>query len=42
LSAFFETGEPSHLVRFAFCKKRALLEEAMDRLERFFAGQVRV
>jgi aspartate/methionine/tyrosine aminotransferase len=42
LSAFFEAGEPSHLVRFAFCKKRALLEEAMDRLELFFAGQARV
>ena len=42
LSAFFETGEPSSLVRFAFCKKRALLEEALDRLERFFAGQARV
>lgn len=38
LSAFFEAGEPSHLVRFAFCKKRALLEEALDRLERFFGG----
>jgi len=37
LSAFFEAGEPSHLVRFAFCKKRALLEEALDRLERYFA-----
>lgn len=42
LSAFFETGEPSHLVRFAFCKKRALLEEALNRLERHFAGQARV
>ena len=42
LSAFFETGEPSSLVRFAFCKKRALLEEALDRLEHFFAGQARV
>ena len=37
LSAFFEAGQPSHLVRFAFCKKRALLEEALDRLERYLA-----
>ena len=36
LSAFFETGEPSHLVRFAFCKKRDLLEQALDRLENHF------
>jgi aspartate/methionine/tyrosine aminotransferase len=41
LSAFFESGEPSHLVRFAFCKKRALLEEALDRLEHYFAGHKR-
>lgn len=38
LSAFFENGEPDHLVRFAFCKKRALIEEALDRLERYFGG----
>jgi aspartate/methionine/tyrosine aminotransferase len=36
LSAFFESGEPSHLVRFAFCKKRELLEQALDRLENHF------
>lgn len=36
LSAFFESGEPNHLVRFAFCKKRELLEQALDRLEKFF------
>lgn len=38
LSAFFESGEPDHLVRFAFCKKRALLEEALDRLGRYLGG----
>jgi aspartate/methionine/tyrosine aminotransferase len=38
LSAFFENGEPDHLVRFAFCKKRAVLEEAMDRLERYLGS----
>ncbi len=37
LSAFFESGQPEHLVRFAFCKKRILLEEALDRLERYFS-----
>jgi N-succinyldiaminopimelate aminotransferase len=36
LSAFFESGEPNHLVRFAFCKKRELLEEALVRLEKHF------
>lgn len=35
LSPFFSAGGPDHLVRFAFCKKRALLEEALDRLERY-------
>ena len=39
LSAFFEDGEPSHLVRFAFCKKRELLEHALDRLEKYFQAQ---
>lgn len=39
LSAFFEDGEPSHLVRFAFCKKRVLLEQALDRLENYFQTQ---
>ena len=39
LSAFFETGEPDHLVRFAFCKKRPVLEEALERLERYFASE---
>jgi N-succinyldiaminopimelate aminotransferase len=39
LSAFFEAGEPSHLVRFAFCKKRELLEQALDRLEKHFQTQ---
>lgn len=36
LSAFFEAGGPEHLVRFAFCKKRALIEEAIARLEHYF------
>jgi len=33
LSAFFDSAQPDHLVRFAFCKKRALLEEALERLD---------
>lgn len=39
LSAFFESKEPDHLVRFAFCKKRALLEEALSRLDNYFGGR---
>jgi N-succinyldiaminopimelate aminotransferase len=41
LSVFFEDGEPDHLVRFAFCKKRAVIEEALARLERHFATRNR-
>jgi N-succinyldiaminopimelate aminotransferase len=40
LSVFFSGGTPDHLVRFAFCKKRELLEEALARLEKHF-GQAR-
>lgn len=36
LSPFYSEGGPDHLVRFAFCKKRDLLEEALARLERYF------
>jgi N-succinyldiaminopimelate aminotransferase len=39
ISAFFTSGGPDHLVRFAFCKRRALLEQALDRLERYFTGR---
>ncbi|HEY3638455.1 MAG TPA: aminotransferase [Rhizomicrobium sp.] len=39
LSAFFSDGGPDHLVRFAFCKKRELLEEALGRLENCFGGE---
>ena len=35
LSPFFSDGTPDHLVRFAFCKRRAVLEEAMDRLKNY-------
>lgn len=36
LSGFFSEGKPATLVRFAFCKKRALIEEALDRLQKHF------
>lgn len=36
LSVFFSGDKPDNLVRFAFCKKRATLEEALTRLERYF------
>ena len=39
LSVFFENGKPDHLVRFAFCKKRAMLEEALGRLGRYFISR---
>jgi N-succinyldiaminopimelate aminotransferase len=37
LSAFFGAGGPSDLVRFAFCKKHAVLEESAARLRNHFA-----
>jgi aspartate/methionine/tyrosine aminotransferase len=40
LSAFFESSEPDSLVRFAFCKKRALIEEALDRLASWDRGRL--
>jgi aspartate/methionine/tyrosine aminotransferase len=38
LSEFFEDGSPDHLVRFAFCKRREVIEEALRRLEPHFAN----
>jgi aspartate/methionine/tyrosine aminotransferase len=38
VSAFYEGEAPSHWVRFAFCKKDEVLDEAIGRLERHFAG----
>jgi N-succinyldiaminopimelate aminotransferase len=37
LSAFFGEGAPTDLVRFAFCKKREVLEEAGRRIAAHFA-----
>jgi N-succinyldiaminopimelate aminotransferase len=39
LSVFFEGNKPDHLVRFAFCKKRMVIEEAIARLENYFANR---
>ncbi|HEX3808921.1 MAG TPA: aminotransferase [Rhizomicrobium sp.] len=36
LSVFFSGGKPNHLVRFAFCKKREVIQEAIARLEKYF------
>jgi len=36
LSVFFDGGKPDTLVRFAFCKKREVIEEALARLKRHF------
>ena len=37
LSAFFGSDSPSDFVRFAFCKKREVLEEAAKRMKAYFA-----
>ncbi len=39
LSVFFTGDAPQHLVRFAFCKQRAVLEEAVARLKTHFKHQ---
>jgi len=36
LSPFFRDGKPDTLVRFAFCKKRAVIDEALARLSKHF------
>jgi aspartate/methionine/tyrosine aminotransferase len=38
VSAFYEGEAPSHWVRFAFCKKNEVLDEAVSRLERHFVS----
>lgn len=38
LSPFFGDGGPDHLVRFAFCKQQSLLDDAINRLERYLKG----
>jgi aspartate/methionine/tyrosine aminotransferase len=36
LSVFYKDGQPQNLVRFAFCKKREVIQEALARLEKHF------
>ena len=36
LSVFYKDGKPGNLVRFAFCKKREVIEESIHRLARYF------
>jgi aspartate/methionine/tyrosine aminotransferase len=38
LSVFFNDGKPDHMVRFAFCKKQAVIEESVRRLEKYFGA----
>src|SRR4051812_35466147 len=39
LSAFFKSGTPDTFVRFAFCKQQALIEQALERLEKYFSNR---
>jgi len=39
LSAFFRSGTPDTFVRFAFCKQQALIEQSLERLEKYFANR---
>lgn len=41
LSVFFADAKPDNLVRFAFCKKRAVIEEALGRLNKYFHAEAR-
>ena len=38
LSAFFKSGTPDTFVRFAFCKQQALIEQALERLEKYLVN----
>lgn len=38
LSPFFDGGKPDHLVRFAFCKSRTVIDDALARLRKHFEG----
>ena len=41
VSAFYESDPPRHYARFAFCKRPAVLQEALDRLGRHFGAAQR-
>jgi N-succinyldiaminopimelate aminotransferase len=38
LSVFMQGTKPDNFIRFAFCKKREIIEEALVRLEKYFQG----
>ncbi len=38
LSAFFKSGTPDTFVRFAFCKQQSLIEQSLERLEKYFTA----
>jgi aspartate/methionine/tyrosine aminotransferase len=38
VSAFYQNDGPRNFIRFCFCKQDEVLEEAADRLQRFFAA----
>ena len=38
LSVFFKDEKPDHMVRFAFCKKHAVIDDALARLRQHFKG----
>jgi N-succinyldiaminopimelate aminotransferase len=38
LSAFYVSDKPRHHVRFAFCKRISVLDEAVGRLTRYFGA----
>src|SRR6185312_14190101 len=37
LSAFFQSGTPDTFVRFGFCKQQSLIEQALERLDKYLA-----
>jgi N-succinyldiaminopimelate aminotransferase len=39
LSAFFKSGTPDTFVRFAFCKQQSLIEQSLERLEKYFSNK---
>jgi aspartate/methionine/tyrosine aminotransferase len=39
LSAFFSSGMPDTFVRFAFCKQQSLIEQSLERLEKYFSSR---
>ncbi len=38
VSAFYVSGEVDHFVRFCFCKRDEVLDEAIEKLARAFGG----